>query len=438
MSHRQSLDVQLNAALLDFAPRYMKDQLEHLARECDLRLERDFLPRLHSLLRQVDEERDAFEKQKQDAAHDLRDRLGLLRFDAAAVDRAIGQLDAIAPQHLALFPSPSSLGLPLVASSSTSASTSVSYPTPSTSDSSNDAVEESPETVSGSHAASSLESTPQASTDLHLTSPPSLDCAMQSLIAAENLETACSPKRSKDGRSAEEDDAPCKRQRTIDDKMLAKEHKAKDPIAFPNLLTNECIFRHANLEGYFVIRCDYCKPGIFTKPPLIYDRALKHFQAHGTVVSGEAELTNDSIFERYARQVRGDSMASKYWIKEHLGEKPHTFTPTTPLPDSFLRDRTGIIHGNDTDDDFSPPFPKLRESLHTRQSTHKTEHEKPRRTLRNVPRPDYAGMAAPWNVPELEIKKEPKAAKVTRSIASMKRRLTKPGMGSSDSKKCVS
>ncbi|KAJ3552403.1 hypothetical protein NPX13_g11121 [Xylaria arbuscula] len=371
MSHRQSLDVQLNAALLDFAPRYMKDQLEHLARECDLRLERDFLPRLHSLLRQVDEERDAFEKQKQDAAHDLRDRLGLLRFDAAAVDRAIGQLDAIAPQHLALFPSPSSLGLPLVASSSTSASTSVSYPTPSTSDSSNDAVEESPETVSGSHAASSLESTPQASTDLHLTSPPSLDCAMQSLIAAENLETACSPKRSKDGRSAEEDDAPCKRQRTIDDKMLAKEHKAKDPIAFPNLLTN----------------------------------------------------------------VRGDSMASKYWIKEHLGEKPHTFTPTTPLPDSFLRDRTGIIHGNDTDDDFSPPFPKLRESLHTRHSTHKTEHEKPRRTLRNVPRPDYAGMAAPWNVPELEIKKEPKAAKVTRSIASMKRRLTKPGMGSSDSKK---
>lgn len=368
MTHRQSLDVQLSAALLDFAPKYMKDQLEHLAYECDSRLEREFLPRLHALLRQVDEERDVFEKQKQDAARDLRDRLGLLRFDAAAVEQAIGQLDAIAPRHLALFPSASSLTLPVMASSLTSASYSASLSAPSTAASANDAFDDSPETVSDSQAASSLslESAPDASnqeasdsmTEPNLTNPSSLDYAIQSFIAAKSSADTCSPKRTKTDPSTE-DDPPCKRQRTADEKVCAAielvissmhltsfvdvsrtgeraQTKGSDCVSqsndrrygqssLPFLVQSlevpdahrndsfdlrvaanlrsriECIFRHASLKGYFVIRCDYCESGIFTKPPLKYDRALKHFQAHSTI-SGETELTNDSIFERYARQ----------------------------------------------------------------------------------------------------------------------------------------
>lgn len=51
------------------------------------------------------------------------------------------------------------------------------------------------------------------------------------------------------------------------------------------------------------------------------------------------------------------------------------------------------------DDDFSPPFPKLREPARSRQSDRGEECEKPRRGRRNVPRPDYAEMVAnkdPW------------------------------------------
>lgn len=58
------------------------------------------------------------------------------------------------------------------------------------------------------------------------------------------------------------------------------------------------------------------------------------------------------------------------------------------------------------EDDFSPPFPKLRESLRSRQSDREAEHEKPHRARRNVPRPDYAEMVAnkdPWNASEAEI-----------------------------------
>jgi hypothetical protein len=57
------------------------------------------------------------------------------------------------------------------------------------------------------------------------------------------------------------------------------------------------------------------------------------------------------------------------------------------------------------DDDFSPPFPQLRESLRSRQPDHEADQEKPRRALRNVPRPDYAEMVANkdfWNAPEME------------------------------------
>lgn len=57
------------------------------------------------------------------------------------------------------------------------------------------------------------------------------------------------------------------------------------------------------------------------------------------------------------------------------------------------------------ENDISSPSRKLRESPRSRQSAGGDAHEKPRRTRRNVPRPDYAEMVAnkgPWSTPEIE------------------------------------
>ncbi|KAK5633353.1 hypothetical protein RRF57_009067 [Xylaria bambusicola] len=420
MTHRLSLDVQLDAAILDFAPKYMKNQLEHLARECDQRLERELLPQFHAILAQVHQERDAFEKQKQDVIRDLRAHLDLLRFDAATVEQAINQLHVIVPSHFAFFPSMSSLTLPMTASSFTPASASTSRSTPSTATSSNSTFGDLPNAVLGSHAASSIESAPavdalDSTTQSNLTMPSDLDYAAQCFATAESSTTTCSPKRD---RSAESD-APCKRQRTAKEKVCATIDLVMSVMHLTSIVdifetsrsrrpAHGCVpkfedrrYDHGLFHSqhqvlvpdnvYFVMRIE--------KDILSFDnnRALKHFQEHAKNAAREEKLTNESIFERYAWQVWGGEMASKYWIREHVGAKPHTFLPTTPLPGNPLGDRMSSMRRHDKVDDFSPPFPRLRESIHSHQSTNEGECEKPRRTLRNVPRLDYAEIVAPWN-----------------------------------------
>ncbi|TGJ82772.1 hypothetical protein E0Z10_g5999 [Xylaria hypoxylon] len=319
MTHRRSLDVQLNAALLDFAPRFMKDQLEHLAHECDQRLERELLPRLRSILRQVDQERDAFEEHKRDAARDLRDHLNLLRLDAAAVDDAIGQLHVVAPRYLALFPRELSLTVPV--------SVSASLSTPSIA-ASLDCVFDTPDADTGSQVAASPASTPETSNHgaqdsttqakpwAYPAKPPTLDCPVQVQVIVESSLASSSPKRPKVDREAESD-TPYKRQRTTDEKKTSEvaQPKITQRVAFPNLMTG----------------------------------------------------------------VDGEEMASKYWIREHLGAEPHTFAPATSAQGTPQVDNTEDTgpRGEEIDDDFSPPFPKLRESTRSRQSDVEGDQGKP-------------------------------------------------------------
>ncbi|KAF2963003.1 hypothetical protein GQX73_g10571 [Xylaria multiplex] len=336
----------LNAALFEFAPRYMKDQLENLAYECDQRLERELLPRLRTILRQVDQERDAFEKHKQDATRDLRKHLSLLRFDAAAVDDAIGRLHTVAPRYLALFPKESSLALPFSDCPSASASLS----TPSTTVSA-DNIFDTPCVCTGGQVATSPVSTPdtsnhgtqvsttQAKPRTHPTKPLSLDCQVQAQVVAESSTASPSPKRPQADRRAESG-TPYKRQRTTEDKASGVvQLKIKQRVAFPNLMTG----------------------------------------------------------------VDGEEMASKYWIREHLGMEPHTFVPETPANSNPQVDNTGDIMLRDEDmDDFCPSFPKLRDSIRSRQSDHEENRGKLRRGRRNVPRLDYAEIAAPWSASEVD------------------------------------
>ncbi|KAI1275958.1 hypothetical protein F5Y07DRAFT_400012 [Xylaria sp. FL0933] len=449
MTPRRSLDVQLNAALLDFAPKYMKDQLQQLARECDQRLERELLPQLHGILRQIDQQRDAFEERKQEAAHDLRHQLNLLGLNAAAVEDAIGQLHAVTPRWLALFPSASSLALPVAVSSSAPALAPLS--TPSTATFSDGILGDTPSLDTGTHAPASPVSTPATSNHGAQGSPPqskpsesplnsqSFSHQVQSPTITENSSIPCCSKRAGADHPAENDVA-YKRQRTTHEQIssgVVQKDEIKERVAFPNLITGECIFRHANKKGFFVIRCVYCEPGIFTEPPLKYNRALKHFQQH----TPEEDLTNESIFERYALQVDGDELASKYWIREHLGVEPHTFIPAGLGRRTSQAGRTEDTIGRceETGGGFTYST-KLRDSAHSHQSEHEGEHGKPRRSLRNTPRHDYAELIAPWTIPELDVETASKKVKVTRPIAaSTKRRVTKPGIkstiGATDSNK---
>lgn len=72
------------------------------------------------------------------------------------------------------------------------------------------------------------------------------------------------------------------------------------------VLCAECIFRHVGRKGFFVVRCDFCESGFFTEPPLLYNRALKHFQKHGEAILDGEELTNEFIFKKFAFQGTSD------------------------------------------------------------------------------------------------------------------------------------
>ncbi|KAJ8125946.1 hypothetical protein O1611_g7692 [Lasiodiplodia mahajangana] len=388
----QSFDTRLSAAFLSFAPEYMKNQLELLAQECDKRLERELLPRLQAILCDIDRERVAFEEHKRDAARDLRSQLDLHQFDAAAVDDAVGQLEAIAPRYLALLPRASSLALPV--------SVPASLLTTSTTTPSHRSFETTEADKVSQTAASPIPATPetsnydtqcsngQAKHYASATEPLSLDSQVQAQVIAENFVASCGTKRSRLS-FQNEGDMPSKRPK------MANENSA-----------------------YFGTQDE--------KDSSLFDAAI----------ANRASSLSLPFLD-------GGEMASKYWIREHLGAMPHTFSPTGSSKNlSQANDAETIVRKHqEIDDDFSVPLPKLRRSLCDRESDSEEVNEKPRRTRRNVPRPDYAEMVAnkdPWNAPESDT--EPvKTVSKPRSAAPIKRRLTKPGLSSSikllDSKK---
>jgi hypothetical protein len=224
-TNRSVLDTQLNTALLNFAPKYMKDQLERLAQACDRRLERELLPQLQAILRDIDQERDVFEEHKRDAARDLRDHLKLLRFDAAAIEDAIGQLHAVAPRYFAVLPSASSLALPVSASASlsapsTAASSDRTFDTPDADTLSQTVATPASTPEISSHNAQY--STTQAGPSTPTTKPLSLDSQVQAQVIAESSAVPCRSKRPRfDVRK--ESDTPSKRQRTAHENVCAIE-----------------------------------------------------------------------------------------------------------------------------------------------------------------------------------------------------------------------
>ncbi|KAI0853651.1 hypothetical protein F5Y00DRAFT_105975 [Daldinia vernicosa] len=314
----------LNNAISDFASSYVKKELQQLTRERDDELARSHVPKLRALLREVDRERQAYEQDKEKLILGLRKKLQLLEVDPDTIESTVSELIPVCPKYLSVIPSASTL--------------TIRPPTPFMSPVRDNyfstvlganvlsSIPPSASQVHDQGASNSIKDHSSSPTNINV-SPnvgPNFDHQIQSQILSENPMTNKAPKRV----SADSDSAASGKRRRVDGgKSLSRSQSdIFRKIAFPNLETGERIFRHAERQGFFVIRCNRsnCQTGFFTDPPLAYNRALKHFQSHGETGQDGEELTNEYIFENFACEIEGSSLVSKYWIKEHLGPSPHT------------------------------------------------------------------------------------------------------------------
>ncbi|KAI1496305.1 hypothetical protein F5X99DRAFT_424833 [Biscogniauxia marginata] len=429
----------LSSAMSDFALSYVKQELLQLARERDDILGRTHVPKLRALLREVDKERDAFESDRQRLVRGLREKLELLQVDVSVVDAVVAELHSTTPKYLNVIPSATTLAIrpptPVIASplrennyfSTVLGADAQSHSSPPVLQSQNQQTPD--RAIHHRSPMTEVHSSPKRATYV--------DRPIQAQIVAESPLASQSPKRPRVGGRNSNGASP-KRQK-VDSKKASQETKRPEisrKIAFPNLETTECIFRHSDRKGYFVIRCNRpnCRSGFFTEPPLVYNRAIKHFQKHGDTGPDGEELTNDHIFDNFACEIEGSDLASKYWIKEHLGATPHTFTPGKPPRSKPSQiDIQTILHKQEEleklDKDFMPTI-KVRVSTSSRESDDdEPEPEKARRPARNVPRPDYAELVAnkdPWSASDADSERTSLTGKVSRASSVSKRKSAKP------------
>ncbi|KAI1453362.1 hypothetical protein F4805DRAFT_378864 [Annulohypoxylon moriforme] len=313
-----------NTAISDFASTYVKTELHQLARERDDALARSHVPKLRALLREVDQERQAFEQDKEKLIRGLRKKLELLEVDPDIIETTIAELTLVMPKYLSIIPSASTLTIrpptPFLSPvrdnyfSTVLGADPLSGPPPLASQILDQGTAN---TAKGRHPS-------PTNINVSPSTCPNVDRQTQNQIPSESSAANQTPKRaSTDG----DGNSSAKRRRVDGGKILSRtQSDIFRKIAFPNLETGERIFRHVNRPGLYVIRCNRsnCQTGFFTDPPLAYNRALKHFQNHGETGQDGEELTNEYIFENFACEIEGSSMVSKYWIKEHLGPSPHT------------------------------------------------------------------------------------------------------------------
>ncbi|KAI0015296.1 hypothetical protein F4780DRAFT_91737 [Xylariomycetidae sp. FL0641] len=438
-----SADGKLNSALFGFAESFVKQELLQLSRECDDHLGRDHVPKLRALYREVDKERDAFEHHKERLIRGLREKLQMLQADDATVDAITSPLAAMAPKYLGVIPSASTLAIRPPTPLMTPVRDNNSYfntvlgsnafslqPAPPGQGSAPPAIESAP----NPRESVGSPGKPLGSPEMSLVSPGvsvaspkpmgSIDGQVQAQVMAESSMARATPKRPRAQSRPSARSSPAKRPKR-EGERIKKGKQLPDisrKVAFPNLETGECIFRHSARRGFFVIRCD--RPecgGFFTDPPLVYNRAIKHFQKHGDAGPDNTELTNELIFDRFACQIEGCELASKYWIREHLGSVPHTFEPgKTRRRKSHADTQDSIVKSQEDDRQFTHSAKG--------ESEEELEDETPRRRLRTVPRPDYAEMVAnkdPWNASDAESERTSHTTKNSRASSISKRKPTK-------------
>ncbi|KAI0173066.1 hypothetical protein GGR52DRAFT_571565 [Hypoxylon sp. FL1284] len=404
-----------NNAISDFASSYVTEELQKIVRERDDALARSHVPKLRALLREVDHERQMFEQDKEQLIQRLRNQLELLQVDAAMIESTLADLNSMTPKYLSFIPSASTL--------------TIRPPTPSMPPVRDNYFD----TVLGAESIS--DEPPLATTALdrgvvdlpedRCSSPtninvsPSIgratDYQVQSQALSEDSVTIRATKQPRT-EGGDSNEIGVKRQKLDSPKVPNRtQPDIFRKVAFPNLITGERIFRHAHRQGYFVIRCSQprCKTGFFTDPPLAYSRALRHFQGHGETGPDGEELSNEYIFDNFACEVEGTRLVSKYWMKEHLGLSPHTFVPGRSRARTSQADAANG-HQRPENDKNHTPSSKPQSTPIFNGKVEELQIEKPRRTPRSVPRPDYAELIAnkdPWNLSDMDSDKTTRSSK---------------------------
>ncbi|OTB00456.1 hypothetical protein M426DRAFT_15400 [Hypoxylon sp. CI-4A] len=430
----------LNSILIGTATTWVKQELRRLTHEQDDALSRSHVPKLRALLREVDKERQAFEKTKEELIQGLRNKLQQLQVDPETIEAAVAEFTPLAPRYLGIIPSASTLAIrpptphmSPVRDNYFSTVLGAGHP----SDSTPLAVQPKDQTPPDS---SKGPCSSPANINVSPTTGPNIDHQVQSQILSENSNASYqTPKRSASDDDDDDAAVSAKRRKVDSGKGDAKVHLSPGSqppeltndqtpshaqldisrkVAFPNLETGERMFRHSERPGFYVIRCvrPGCSSGFFTEPPLAYNRALKHFEKHGETGPDGDELTNEYIFDKYACEIEGVNMVSKYWVKEHLGTTPHTcglVMRTLTFLDTPGRTRakgsqvdSPIARNRQEDDKNYTPSNKPRDVAINSDSEEEMEVEKqPRRTTRPVARPDYAELVAnkdPWNLSDAD------------------------------------
>ncbi|KAI1775946.1 hypothetical protein F4818DRAFT_415510 [Hypoxylon cercidicola] len=409
-----------NSAISDFASSYVKKELQQITRERDDALARSHVPKLRALLREVDNERQAFEQDKEKLINGLRKKLEVLEVDADIIETTLAELNSVVPKYLSVIPSASTL--------------TIRPPTPFMSPVRDnyfstvlgaDIISDAPPLATQvlDHGTPDLPKAYCSSPTNINVSGPSIDRQVQSQVLSESSMIMRAAKRP----STEDGDGNAsggKRRRFDGPKAPSRaQSDIFRKIAFPNLETGERIFRHSERQGLFVIRCNRpnCQTGFFTEPPLAYNRALKHFQSHGERGPDDEELSNEYIFETFACEIEGSSMVSKYWIKEHLGPSPHTFVPGKSRSRSSQADAVNVRQRPENNKNYTP-FNKPGKPAAIHESDEELQVEKPRRTPRSVLRPDYAELVAnkdPWNLSDMDSDKAiHRSSRESRTVAN--------------------
>lgn len=114
----------LNSAISDFAASFIKRELQQLTRECDEMLGNVHVPKIRSLLVEVDQERQVFEDARKKMLQNLHKKLKALEVDDNTIDSTISELQAMYPAYLNAIPKSTvlSVHLPTPTRSSSSGS----------------------------------------------------------------------------------------------------------------------------------------------------------------------------------------------------------------------------------------------------------------------------------------------------------------------------
>lgn len=122
-----SPNTKLNSAISDFAASFVKRELQQLTRECDEMLGSVQVPKIRSLLVEVDKERQVFEDARKKMLQNLHKKLEALEVDDNIISSTISELQAMYPAYLDAIPSSTVLSvLPITPTRSSSSGSQLS------------------------------------------------------------------------------------------------------------------------------------------------------------------------------------------------------------------------------------------------------------------------------------------------------------------------